>query len=513
MMIVQAPVTSWRQIYSADPKVVVVGSAPIPPQLATLVQWYLCEQIDGERYLLAARGHMDDTQPSALRTLEVPPTNAWVLWAPAPINEHALHMLKMWWTEVGGAEPPIVVGTPADLMETILEQSLRETQKLQQSNQQLMRDLAALRESWTSHVRIPQEIEALINTLKLGRPHLAFSSAVASGDVEVPAASTIASKDATADQSVSQPLPSTARGFLGIDLHIADPGKGDGLLCASLEASDTGNVLAEWRVPFDNLCEGWLPLRLQRALTSTSHSLKLKIWSLAGEMAPRLSTCRTGLLREYGLEQPRTSVQDQDDVSMVAFKVWGGLPGLSYDSAPRSFGQALVPIPDTTITEVSLSREQSATYPVFGYLGSGNVLLRPLKTAASAAVIRLPATPGLTEISCDAVIDDKRCQTRNLGARIVVTAAGIGPDDAEAGRNVLAATDWTALSEPLVPSRMIARLPTVQNRPVDLHLFTRLPEPGIPPHARIVFGRFEAEIHATSTWGMEAALSVSDLPS
>jgi hypothetical protein len=200
---------------------------------------------------------------------------------------------------------------------------------------------------------------------------------------------------------------------------------------------------------------------------------------------------------------------------MLALQLWGGLPGVRYfaakgdDEILRGSG-TVVPIPAPVVAKVALTREQTATYPVFGYMDPGKVLLRPLKTTASAAVICLPATSGLIEVSCEAMIDDKRCRTRRLGARLVVTPRGIGPDEAEAGRNVLAATEWVELNEPLVPSRLLARLPAAQNIPVDLHLFTRLPEPGpIPPHARVVFGRFEAESHAETTWDMAAVLPVA----
>ncbi len=156
---------------------------------------------------------------------------------------------------------------------------------------------------------------------------------------------------------------------------------------------------------------------------------------------------------------------------------------------------------NSLLRSVQLTRELSAPYPVFGYMEYGKVLLRPLKTNPSAAVIRLPAIRGLVEISCEAFIDDRRCETRGLAARIVVTSKGISVDQAEKGEGVLAATDWTELNEALMVSKLMVRFTDVQNDPVDMHLFTRLPKPGpVPPHGRVVFKQFATEVHTRSAW-------------
>ncbi|MEP9375079.1 DUF6212 domain-containing protein [Aquabacter sp. CN5-332] len=513
-MIIQTTKNLFSTLYSADPKVIALGASEAPDVAAKpseAIRWYGCELVKSDQYVLTECGRGANPLPSALRTLEVPPTNVWALWAPDPVKERLLRGLQTWWTRTGGAQTPvpIIVGSRAGLDAALLARSLSETRRMQHSNQLLMRDLAALRESWTHHVRIPPEIEDLIATLRIGRPHLIFNSPLPNDDVEVPR---------SMEQCLTQRLPTSARGWLGVDLHVADPGEGAGTLHAQVEAADMGRVLAQWRVPFDLLRRGWLPLRLPNAASQTSRSLMLKVWASDGEAAPRLSSAPTGLLHEYRFDPQGPAQPDDRDAAanMLAIKLWGGLPGVRYfasgdDGTSLHEAGAIVPVPDRVVAKVRLTREQSAAYPVFGYMEAGKVLLRPLKTASSAAVIRLPSAPGLIEVSCDVVIDDKRCQTRRLGARLVVTPCEIGPDDAEAGRNVLAATEWTELSEPLVPSRLVARLPIAHNSPVALHLFTRLPEPGpIPPHGRVVFGRFEVELHAPSAWDMTAVLPVGD---
>lgn len=520
MTVFQASPHLFPALYSGTPKVVVLGMSGAPSALAmpdTAIDWYGCDLIETEQYVLTRSDDPARALPSALQVLEVPPTNVWALWAPDASHEPGLRLLQNWWMTAGGSasDVPIVVGDKAQLDRAILARSLREIQKAQQNNQLLMRDLAALRESWSNHVRIPAEIEDVIAALRLGGPRLSFTSPFAKGDVAIPASSDLPQEQ----RYLLQPLPASARGLLGIDLYVADPGAGAGSLHAQIEAADAGTILARWRVRLDDLCKGWLPLRLKSASVASSPSLILRVWAADADVAPRLSTSPTGLLHEYKYEPQRSSGPDhKDDPHMLAVKLWGGLPGMTYarpegGHAHHRIDGATVPIPDMTIAKVFLTREQTASYPVFGYMQSGKVLLRPLKTTPSAAVIKLPATPGLIEISCEAVIDDNRCQTRQLGARLIVTPSGIGPDDAEDGRHVLAATEWIELSEPLEASRLVARLAFAQNQPVDLHIFTRLPEPGpIPAHARIVFSRFEAEIHAASAWGMADVLPVSTVP-
>lgn len=95
----------------------------------------------------------------------------------------------------------------------------------------------------------------------------------------------------------------------------------------------------------------------------------------------------------------------------------GGLPGMEiFTSDAELLNQPLaafaMPVPDSLLRSVQLTRKLSAPYPVFGYMEHGKVLLRPLNATPSAAVINLPAIRGLIEVSCEAFIDDRRCETR-----------------------------------------------------------------------------------------------------
>lgn len=445
--------------------------------------------------------------------LEIPPANVLAVWAPQAKDVSLAESLMSWWRQTGGeaAVPAMVHGGRADLDKVLLARALHQTDSLARANERLMRDLAALREVWENHGRIPPEIEELMRALRFASPRLIFGSPISDDDYAVPTAS--GPGPAPKAASLRQRLPTSARGFLGVDVGITYPGLGEGLLQVELIALDAGATLARWQVPFATLCAGWLPLRLQRVSALPWRSLELRVSAIgAAGSAPRLAAGPVGLLWEYALALPDSDGPGHAVTrrQMLSLRLWGGLPGMSYDGDAVESGtlpaDPIVPVPDATLAAVRLTRELKATFPCFGYLERGKILLRPLRTQPSAAALTLPPTPGLIAVSCDAVIDNAQCQTTQLGARLVVMPTGHGADEAERGDHALASSEWIELNAPLQPQRLVARLTTPHNIPVDLHLFTRLPTGGLINHARIVFERFEAEIHAMAAWKMTPVL-------
>lgn len=122
-------------------------------------------------------------------------------------------------------------------MEVLLARSRQEVQKLGNANVALMRDLAALRESWVSHVKIPAEVQELLTNLRLASPQLMFNNSGAPNDTAIPIGSL--------NQCITQPLPMGARGLLGFDLNVTNIGAGQGVLFTQLLAHDTGAALAK----------------------------------------------------------------------------------------------------------------------------------------------------------------------------------------------------------------------------------------------------------------------------
>lgn len=492
--------------YEAIPKVVLLDMAASPPELpggAEGIRWLIARPGDDGRLIIGdARSPLAGTED--LHPLELPPANVLAVWVPSPGAADLVGALTSWWGESGGeqAVPPVVRGGRAELDAVLLARALEQAQGLAQANAGLLRDLAALRETWENLERIPPEIEELMRALRFAPARLIFGSPASANECVVP----LANGAGTAD--LRQRLPMPARGFLGVDLNVADPGQGEGALLVELASLDAGATLARWCLPFSMLCAGWLPLRLERVSALPWRSLELRISALgAPEAAPRLACGPVGLLGEYAFAGPGAEPEAPCGPQMLSLRLWGGLPGMTcreeaMDGSGALPADPVAPVPDGVVAAARLTRELKASFPCFGYLERGRVLLRPLRTRPSAAALTLPPTPGLIAVSCDAVIDDKLCRTRPLGARLVVTPAGHGADEAESCEGALAASDWVDLDEPLQPHKLVARLSLPHNRPVDLHLFTRLPTGGAISHARIVFARFEAEIHAETAWRM-----------
>lgn len=478
-------------LYDGTPKILVVKSrlANLPAFIPSThhMTWLVAETADGKSFNLADnRATSSQLEQSEI---ELPPANVWVVWSRE--SDVPLTNLADWWLRSAGADtiPAFVHGDAAALNAALVERSLVETDRLTKANQLLIEDLAALRESWAHHVRLPPELEELLTNLRVAPAHLVFETPAAKGNVTIPD-----------NGSLRQRLPIGARGFLGIDLHIEAPGSGDGDLRAVLTSSDSEAELAHWKIPYRTLQKGWLPLRLPVASALMARALELRIKSTGGTSAPRLSCTPAGLLGEYAF----TGVNEGDSAgAMLALKLWGGIPGLNHtagsDAAPLP-PQPILAIPEHLVANAQSTRELTWAYPHFGYIDSGWVLLRPLRiTPSSAACLSLPAIPGLSAVSCQARIDNGQCKIRHL-VRLAISLPGANVDDVEEGTSALASSEWIELAEPLKAFTLTANLPKPESGPVEVHFFSRLPQGGTLEQGRVVFGCFEARIDERATW-------------
>ncbi len=512
----------FSSLYDAAPKLLLLKSpAELRKEAMTDAQLrsYALKLDGGQRLVLVqADGELADLADSDADPLplSVPPTNVWAIWVTGSDYGKAGELLMRWWSLTGGevSLPRLVKGDCSALKEALLSRAPEESQRLARVNEMLLRDIAAIREAMESHVRIPQEVQEVVENLRLAPAKLVFTGAAKSGDIPIPLMppGQLAAMGGELGKSnaLCQRVPVAARGLGGLDLTIADPGSGIGRLHIALVTRDSDERLADWRIPFEDLRKGTMPLRLEKYSSLPWRSLELRIAAEGSGEAPRLGTSATGLLPEFGLELP---VGDApfERTNMLSMRIWGGFPGLSTDAALQET-RALPPpnpvvaIDPADIAEVRLTREINENYPCFGYLESGRVLLRPFPKRISAALVPLPDYEGLSAITCSLAVDESRCQTRGLAARIVVMAPGMGPDEAElaaaSGEGALAASDWVVLDHPLDARQIRADLAVPKRGPVDLHLFTRLPEGGSIQHVRMIFAKFEAEIDARALQDM-----------
>ncbi|MBZ6078421.1 DUF6212 domain-containing protein [Microvirga puerhi] len=514
-MIIYAEKACFPSLYEALPKLLLLGSPESVTELNEQFLWLAIYRDCQDRIVLTSANRQPMPQPELL-PLEVPPANVWAMWVPAVGDEGIAKSLMQWWAAEGGdaTVPVLVHGDRATLDRTLLARSLHERSRLVSANERLLCDLAALRESFETHIRIPREVEELLENLRLAPLRLVLTNPVPTSDISVPMYGPM-DRPSGEGASIRQRLPISAHGFAGLDLSITHPGTGEGQLHLDLIVRDEGLTLATWRAPFHKLHRGLLPVRLGKVMTQHWRSLELHIAAEGAGDPPRLAIAPTGLLPEYSLI-PAMGADAQPEPSMLVMRLWGGLPGVV--TSVRGNASALglpppnpvIPIDETSIAGVRLTREINASYPCFGHLGGDRVLLRPFPNKVSAAVVALPAIAHLVAVSCSVAVDEKRCETRKLGARLVVMAPGHSPDEAERGAGALAVSEWVELDHPLEARTLKARLSEPHQGPLDLHLFTRLPKGGAIQHVRMVFQGFEAEIQEHAIGSMSTLLPCSE---
>ncbi len=210
------------KLYDGNPKVIILATDSFQVSAGDLLDHYVFQLTEGGHFALKG------DEGTGVISLDLPPSNVWAFWVPGSISDTSLEQLKTWCSDTGSKDfdAPIIKGGRDALVEVLLARSRQEVQKLGNANVALMRDLAALRESWVSHVRIPAEVQELLTNLRLTSPRLIFNNSDASNDRAISAG--------PFDQScITQPLPVGARGLLGFDLNVTDIGTGTGnLVCA-----------------------------------------------------------------------------------------------------------------------------------------------------------------------------------------------------------------------------------------------------------------------------------------
>jgi hypothetical protein len=372
-----------------------------------------------------------------------------------------------------------------------------------------------LRNEWASTARIPPEISELLENLRLSLPRLVFTSGKLEGDTVVPVTPPEDWKESAAH--LVQPFPAWSRGIIAIDAHIAQGAAGNGTLRASLYAIDGDRVLADWRIPFADLRQGWLPLRVPTALDRSFHALELRLWAV-GFDSPRLSVASTGLIDEFAMKfRPGATAQSSWDTAperMLAIRIWAALPGTEWDvstgaGAHPLSGELAVPLPDHIATRAHATRDFAAGFRWFDALPGGRVLLHPVYNRIAAACIPLLPISALRAVNCEVVIEDHR-RREPIACKLVVSAPEITADQAESEDQVLASSGWVVLSQPQHSYLISAPLSRIFSGPVSLHLFTRVADDGPDYYGRTIFGRFELRVDSKSAWQMLPILACSD---
>lgn len=508
-MKLSTPAAQFASLYDGAPKIIAVGACAgldagaVPLRLLRLVRH------DGGYLLLS--GDSGPEGGDALRALAIPPAAVRALWSCDEAARQDAERLLGWWEEAGGSDeaPPQVTGDASTLLHGLLAQALGEIDGLHRRNAGLQQTLSTLREEWGRSARLPPEAVELLDALRLSPLRLVFATPRPVGALPVPLRH---GRNPAGAAEIVQRLPSGARGLAGIDLHLDRAPKGSGVLAVALTGVETGETIAEWTLSFGELRSGWLPLRLPAASTRMDRLLDLRIGATGVVTeAPCLSLAQAGLLDEYTVAPPARAIGQP---AMLALRLWGGLPGLEYGPAahlaPRPAPAHMVwPLTEPVLAQLRKGREFEATFPWFGLLRGGRVLLHPLHGVVTAAHIPLDEVPGVVAVRVRAVIDDPRCRTP-VACKLVAAPSSLTVDEAEREEGVLASSGWMVLEEPRRPLDLSAVLATPWSGPMALHLFTDIPDRGHGLYGRTIFSDFELEIDARTAWAYPPALPVSE---
>ncbi|MCW2238475.1 DUF6212 domain-containing protein [Azospirillum canadense] len=521
-MKLSAPASLFASLYDGTPKVIVLhrpavpaGEGPNPDGVGGVLPLRTLHLVrhDGA-YLLAAPGAGEGAgEAEPLRTLAIPPATVWCLWSRDEAAKADAERLLAWWEEAGGpgSAPFHVTGGPAEVQGALLERAFDAIRSLHRRNHDLQRNLSTLREEWGVGSRLPPETTELLDNLRLSPPRLLFATPRPVAAMPVPLRH---GRSTGAPLEIVQRLPLWARGLVGIDLHLDRAPKGSGTFAITLHAIDSGRLVADWRVPFAAVRDGWLPLRLPAACERMDRILELRVGAIGVVTeAPRLSLAPAGLLDEYAVA-PAARVGGQP--GMLALRLWGGLPGLGYGPAEHMAEHPLParmvwPLTEPVLAQVRKSIEHKATFPWFGFLRGGRILLHPLYGVTAAAHIPLEEVPGAIAVRGHAVIEDPRCRTP-IACKLVVAAPNVSAEDAQREEGILASSGWVVLDAPRRTLGLAAALAAPWQGPMTLHLFTTIPDGSHGLYARTVFHDFEIEIDGSTAWASPAALpAASDL--
>lgn len=505
-----APASLFASLYDGNPKVIVVRRSPVLPEEADdgslpLRTLHLVRHDGG--YLLASSEEPQDEAVEPPRTLAIPPATVWCVWSRDEAARADAERLLAWWAETGGpgSAPLHVSGSPAEVRSGLLERAFTEIRGLHRRNHDLQRNLSTLREEWGVGSRLPPEAVELLDNLRLSPPRLLFATPRPVAAMAVPLRH---GRSTGAAMEIVQRLPLWARGLVGLDLHLDRAPKGSGTFAIALHAVDSGRLVAEWRVPFSTVQDGWLPLRLPAACERMDRILELRIGAIGVVTeAPRLSLAPAGLLDEYAVAPPARA---GGQPGMLALRLWGGLPGLGYGAAEHLAEHPLParmvwPLTEPVLAQVRKSRDHKATFPWFGFLRGGRILLHPLFGVTAAAHIPLDEVPGAISVRGHAVIEDPRCRTP-IACKLVVAPPSTTVEEAQREENILASSGWVVLDAPRKALGLAAALTTPWQGPMTLHLFTDIPDGSHGLYARTVFSDFEIEIDGASAWASPAAL-------
>jgi hypothetical protein len=270
----------------------------------------------------------DDTEELSGPRVAVPNTPAatCVLAARTDAGCAALEPLRTWWAANGPAPEPICrCRDAADVLRLLLRAARKELQSLTAEVASSASQIYELRCESEQRQVVADSLRNELSRLRRW-PRLMRMNLAPDGRSYVPPGGR---------GTVVQPLPVSAEGFAGIDLHFPPGGRvaDDAQIMVRVHALDAGRDLGAWRLRAQHFGKGWVRCRLPEVLAVAAHNLELRVeWLRSAGPAPAISLAGFGDWDELRAV-PCGSSEVIDGCLAVTARA-GGVPGASTADGP-----------------------------------------------------------------------------------------------------------------------------------------------------------------------------------
>jgi hypothetical protein len=286
---------------------------------------------------------------------------------------------------------------------------------------------------------------------------------------------------------IAQPLPVSADGLAGIDLHFppCGPVAPNAQVLVRLHAIDMGRDLGVWRLSARHLGKGWVRCWLPDVLAVTSHYVELRVeWPPSGAAAPPIALAALGDWDELRA-RPQGSPLILD--GCLALNAWaGGVPGAPLKDgplwcSPNADGSVEYSLCPDEITSMRLrvpTAWQTAPWYPFQMRPDGSFMLQPVGSLATSLLLPDGCGPDVERVTAVVKITNPAAPGDVLYA---VAAADIEqadslldqPDPAS-DPHFVAFSGWHMIPRDDAAHVIVLDLPKGRDGPAHLILATRM---------------------------------------
>ena len=227
------------------------------------------------------------------------------------------------------------------------------------------------------------------------------------------------------ESEIEQLFPVSSYAVSGFALHFRDFLSGSsGQLTVTLDYVESGELIAEWVIPYGTVTADWNFFSLPKACDGGHRTLRLKI-SATGDVPPELSLGHVITNERYAA---KAQIPHGDlDMRPLALRIFTGLPGVR----PMSLSNVFVPsslarerrVEDyrlpveflRAVANVSVSTIDPG-FPTVCFLEHEDAIVcHPLSEGITAGVVNGVVAPGTVRVSARAMIDHPEGQPGAVG--------------------------------------------------------------------------------------------------